>query len=109
MSIFKNFTSVVTGIIVIGGSIVTVLPARAVIISTLSSSGTVGSVGDVNVSNGVYTPFVINGTPAFADIALDSNGNLFGTRFGNPSELYKIDRITGTSTIVGPTRALPGK
>ena len=102
MSIFKNFTSVVTGIMVIGGSIGTVLPARAVIISTISSE-TVGSVGDVNVSTGVYTPFIINGTPAFADIALDSSGNLFGTRFGNPSELYRINRTTGTSTKVGPT------
>jgi hypothetical protein len=97
MSIFKNFTLLVTGIVIIGGAIGAVLPAKAVIISTSS-----GAVGDVNISTGVFTPLISNGTP-FADIALDSNGNLYGTRLGNPSELYRIDRTTGSATKVGPT------
>jgi len=97
MKLYKGLTVVTIGAVVTGFEILSsTLPGEAV---TLSTSN--GQVGNVNVSTGVFTPFINNG-PAFTDIAVSDDGQLFGTTF---SQLYSITQNPGSSTLIGNENA----
>jgi hypothetical protein len=71
-------------------------PARSVsFLNTFSSPGTVGSIDS---NTGIFTPVVTNGPSSLADIALDGSGQLYGNTL---SELYRLNPVTNTSTLVG--------
>lgn len=93
MKIVKNLTSAVFGTAVTTFGIFSfTLPGQAITISTST-----GQVGNVNVATGEFTPF-ISGGPAFTDIAVDDDGQLFGNTFG---QLYNISQSPGSSTLIG--------
>lgn len=63
----------------------------AVFVSTSSEK-----IGIVDPSTGLFTP--VASSPAFYDIAFSNEGNFFGI---TPSQLYKIDLSSGTSSSIG--------
>jgi hypothetical protein len=63
----------------------------------LSFLSTRTGIGTIDTSTGIFTPFISSG-PAFTDIALSNDNNLFGITF---TELYSIDQSTGSSSLIG--------
>lgn len=63
--------------------------------SILSTSN--GQVGTIDTATGNFTPF-INSGPSFTDLALSTDGDLFGVTFTN---LYSIDQTQGVSSLIG--------
>ncbi|MFP5269718.1 PEP-CTERM sorting domain-containing protein [Coleofasciculus sp.] len=63
--------------------------------SILSTSN--GQVGTIDTATGNFTPF-INSDPSFTDLALSTDGDLFGVTF---SQLYSINQSQGVSSLIG--------
>jgi hypothetical protein len=90
MARIKNLSMTVIGatVVVLGTSSI----AHAAIFVSTSS----GQVGTVDPSTGLFTSVSIS--TAFSELAFSNEGNLFGI---TPSQLYKIDLSSGTSSSIG--------
>ncbi|MGA9382576.1 MAG: hypothetical protein WBV73_27770 [Phormidium sp.] len=55
-----------------------------------------GQIGTIDITNGQFQQIGVG--PAFTDIALSNNGQIFGITFNN---LYRIDPLTGASSAIG--------
>ncbi|WP_392532381.1 PEP-CTERM sorting domain-containing protein [Nostoc sp. C117] len=105
MKLYKSLTVASIGAIIAGCEILgSALPGQAVIISTVvpPPPGMVtpglAQVGNVDVSTGIFTPFINGGLP-FTDLALNDTGELFATTFDR--QLYSINPSSGSSTFIG--------
>ncbi|WP_392534206.1 PEP-CTERM sorting domain-containing protein [Nostoc sp. C117] len=105
MKLYKSLTVATIGAIVAGYEILgSALPGQAVIISTgvvpspLVITPGLGQVGNVDVSTGVFTPFITNGEN-FSELAFNDFGKLFGIT--TSGELYSISQSQGSYTLIG--------
>jgi len=71
-------------------------------IPTIYVTDDLGVIGTVNVTNGkvqvIGTTMIGNTKVVMTDIAFDSNGTLYGV---TTDKLYRIDKSTGASTLIG--------
>jgi hypothetical protein len=94
MKIFKDLTVVTIGMMATAlGTLGSIFPVQALTLSTSS-----GQVGSVDVATGVFTSFINNSPVFFTDIAVNDNGQLFGTTF---SQLYSINQSPSSVTFIG--------
>ncbi|WP_392532382.1 PEP-CTERM sorting domain-containing protein [Nostoc sp. C117] len=104
MKLYKGLTLASIGAVAAACEIlVSALPGQAVIISTgvvpspfVVTPG-LGQVGNVDVSTGVFTPFITSGE-SFRELAFSDAGELFGLVDG---KLYTISQSQGSYTLIG--------
>ncbi|WP_392534207.1 PEP-CTERM sorting domain-containing protein [Nostoc sp. C117] len=105
MKLCKGLTVASIGAVITACQILgSALPGQAVILSTgiVEAPGVVdvnsGQVGNLDVSTGIFTPFIKGGLP-FTDLALNDTGELFAITYNR--QLYSINPSSGSSTFIG--------